>query len=929
MAQGAYPPEMASSLDQEYQLDFFKRSGFNRRTCPSCQAAFWSQDPQRELCGDPPCSEYTFIGRPATKKRFTLAEMREKFLGFLEKRGHTRITPYPVVARWRDDIYLTIASVAVFQPQVTSGQAKPPANPLAISQPCIRLNDLDSVGKSGRHLTTFEMMAHHAFNTPEKEVYWKDRTAELCHEFMTRELGMDGKAITYKEKPWAGGGNAGPAFEVLISGLEVATLVFMNLEAHPDGEIELYGDRYRPMDLRVVDTGYGLERLMWASNGAPTIYDALYPDLVRELVKAAGLEKSLADARVKQMLEEAAKLSSILSVDTHGKLHELRRQVVARLGERGIRTTVDEMSRLLGPLENVYAIIDHTRCLAFMLGDGIVPSNGKGGYLARLVLRRTLRLMEEIKLPLTLAELVDKQIAILGKDFSQLKAARDDVLDIVAWEVERYRDAMEKGSRLIEREVAGAATLSLEKLVQFYDSHGIPPDVVQGLLAKKGVKVQVPDDFYAMVARRHASEKPVAKAAEEDKALAKLPKTRLLYYDTQGTKEFDAVVLHAAGGEVILDHTAFFAEAGGQPADTGFLTDQRGETVEVADVKLRGGLALHTIKGGKLRRGDVVHGRIDWGKRLAHLRHHTATHIVLAAAKRVLGPHVWQTGAQKGYEQSRLDITHHRRLTDEEARQIEQLANVVVLEDLPVERTWLDRMEAEKRYGLQIYQGGHAVGGTLRIVRIQDFDVECCGGTHAKTTSEVGPIKILRTERIADGVERIIFSAGLAAVRKNQERDVLLKQAADAIQAKPEELPKAVQKLAEEMKSLRAQLEKLQTQVAKAMLEETGGKEVGGVKIRARVLPEAKLQDLVSTAKEYTLQGKYVVILGSGDQGLLIVAASPGLGIDLRPLTKELFDAIGGKGGGKEDFLQGKGDPKKLEAGVALAAKRVEEMLKR
>ena len=214
-------------LEEEYQLEYFKTQGLTRKVCKKCGSAFWTRDNSREICGDAPCEPYNFIGKPIFRTH-TLDSMREAYLSFFENHGHTRVERYPVVARWRDDIYLTIASIADFQPFVTGGIVPPPANPLTISQPCIRLNDLDSVGRSGRHLTTFEMMAHHAFNTPTEEIYWKDRTVELCDQFIA-SIGGDINDVTYKEHPWIGGGNAGPSVEVLIGGLEIATLVFMSL----------------------------------------------------------------------------------------------------------------------------------------------------------------------------------------------------------------------------------------------------------------------------------------------------------------------------------------------------------------------------------------------------------------------------------------------------------------------------------------------------------------------------------------------------------------------------------------------------------------------------------------------------------------------------------------------------------------------------
>ena len=275
-------------------LEYFKTQGLTRKVCKSCGSAFWTRDTTRELCGDAPCEPYNFIGNPVFKTH-TLDSMREAYLSFFEKQGHTRIERYPVVARWRDDIYLTIASIADFQPFVTGGIVPPPANPLTISQPCIRLNDLDSVGRSGRHLTTFEMMAHHAFNTPSEEIYWKDRTVELCDQFIA-SIGGDINKVTYKEHPWIGGGNAGPSVEVLIGGLEIATLVFMSLgrEKTPGTGIDLNGEMYYPMKLRIVDTGYGLERLVWASKGSPTIYDAVFPEMVSRVMSAA---RTIAHAR--------------------------------------------------------------------------------------------------------------------------------------------------------------------------------------------------------------------------------------------------------------------------------------------------------------------------------------------------------------------------------------------------------------------------------------------------------------------------------------------------------------------------------------------------------------------------------------------------------------------------------------------------------
>ncbi|MEA1997765.1 MAG: alanine--tRNA ligase-related protein, partial [Euryarchaeota archaeon] len=227
--------------DEEYNIEYFKENELIRKKCEKCGTYYWTRDNDRKTCGDAPCDIYSFIGEPIFKER-NVEQIRESFLSFFESHGHKRLKRYPVVARWRDDIYLNIASISNFQPFVTAGKVPPPANPLVISQPCIRLEDLESIGKTGRHLTAFEMMGHHAFNKRGEEreetgeIYWKNDTVRYCDGYL-RQLGVDMDGVTYKEAPWVGGGNAGPSLEVITSGLELATLVFMDLKLSPQGQI--------------------------------------------------------------------------------------------------------------------------------------------------------------------------------------------------------------------------------------------------------------------------------------------------------------------------------------------------------------------------------------------------------------------------------------------------------------------------------------------------------------------------------------------------------------------------------------------------------------------------------------------------------------------------------------------------------------------
>ena len=672
----------------EYDIEYFKGNGFVRKRCKKCGSWFWTRDRDRDTCGDAPCEIYLFIGAPLFKER-SLEEIRESFLSFFELRNHTRMKRYPVVARWRDDIYLNIASIANFQPLITSGSVPPPANPLVISQPCIRLEDLHSIGKSGRHLTMFEMMGHHAFNKRgEKEIYWKSETVQYCDEFL-KQLGVAEEGVTYKEAPWVGGGNAGPCLEVIAGGLELATLVFMDLEAvhqpgNGNGDSFIGGQWYRKMETYIVDTGYGLERFVWASKGTPTVYDAIFPEVIEELLGSVGMEHP--EERYYNELVEIARLSGVMDKRAIAKK--------LQLSDTFINNTLE-------PLETVYAVADHTRCLAFMLADGIVPSNAKEGYLARLVIRRALRMLKSLQCDMPLEELVALHIKQLRKSFPELMESVDMINEMLALEKRRYEETLSKGERIIRQMMTKrkGEGISVDTLINLYDTYGIPPEFTREVASRvhPHININIPEDFYSRVARMHGE----AKRQEEDMALVSLkertksiPKTRRLYYEEPESTVFSATVLDYFDKFIVLDRTLFYPEGGGQPADTGVirLDDMDGGTVnelKVVDVRDVDGVILHEIDMDTdtdtdmdaigIERGKQVSGSIDYRRRMAHTRHHSATHIVIWAARKVLGRHVWQAGAQKGELRSRLDITHFKRISDAEKREIEKLANEMVM----------------------------------------------------------------------------------------------------------------------------------------------------------------------------------------------------------------------------------------------------------
>jgi alanyl-tRNA synthetase len=911
-------------LEDEYQLDYFKTQGFTRKICKSCGSAFWTRDSSREVCGDAPCEPYNFIGNPVFKPH-TLDSMREAYLSFFEKNGHTRMERYPVVARWRDDIYLTIASIADFQPYVTSGIVPPPANPLTISQPCIRLNDLDSVGRSGRHLTMFEMMAHHAFNTPTGEIYWKDRTVELCDQFIV-SIGGNLNRVTYKENPWIGGGNAGPSVEVLIGGLEIATLVFMSLgRQKTDGPgYELKGEMYYPMKLRIVDTGYGLERLVWASKGSPTIYDAVFPEMVSRVMGAAGLSHMLENKEYTKLLALNAKFAGLMDI-SGTNLFNLRKKVAA-----AIDVSPEKLDKMITPIEKVYAIVDHTRCLAYMLGDCIVPSNVREGYLARLVIRRTLRMMNELNIHEPLADLIEQQTALIGsRKFEQDIAV---VREIVERETEKYASTLERGTRIVQKVAktyrAKSQRVPLAEIMVLYDSHGIQPEMIREIATKEGAVVDLPDNFYSMVADMHSESK---REPEEDRTakyadrLRALPPTKKLYYDQPSDIEFEAVVLDFFDGYVVLDQTLFYPEGGGQPADTGTLIGSE-SMAQVDGVVKVGEVILHHIAGAVLRRGERIKGIVDEERRWSLMRHHTATHVLLHATKEVLGAHIHQAGAQKGSESSRVDIRHFKHITPDELHRIEVAANRMVMVSQPVEIEVEDRTKAEQKYGFSMYQGGVPPGKDIRIVKVAG-DIEACAGTHCRNTGEVGMIKIIRVDHIQDGIERIEFAAGIAAVYYMQHLEGIVTSSAAVLSVQEENLPATVTRFFSEWKEQRKDIDRMTAKLVELEMRTLVAETESGIPfvVKRIDLPQKELALLAASVSE---KGGIALLAGSGES-VRVVLASGDRRVNAADIIGQVCSMLGGKGGGKPAMAQGGGpDAAKLDLALKVGRERIIAALK-
>lgn len=924
----------------DIDIPFFHQQGFVRKICRVTDLWFWTRDSSRETSGDTTEDEYTFIGAPiisgyAQRGKALKDAMRETFLSYFEEHAHSRVSPYPVIARWRDDIHLTIASIADFQPHVTGGISPPPANPLTISQPCIRLTDVAAVGRSGRHLTTFEMMAHHCFNRPEEGdvKYWVEECIRFCDDLFTQRLGIDPMEITYVENPWSGGGNAGPAVEVIVGGLELATLVFMNLEEREDGDVEIKGIRYGEMPLQIIDTGYGLERFCWAAAGTPTIYEAIYPETVEWLQTESDFQSRLAqlgDVDIDALLSELSRLAGILNIDVGTDVESLYNRLSERLRDRGIVISVEQLKLVTEPLSSIYAIPDHMHALCNMLGDALVPSNAKAGYLARMLARRVCRMKDELGLKMSLADLGSHHMDV-NLDINRFSQTREGILTILELEEQRYHEMLRKGEAAVNTALAklpkDTTSAPDEILFRLAEERGLQPDMVASIAHRLGwANLTIRVGFAADMAERNAQQtKAAAKAKSKTQIVTgEWPATIRSYYADTAKTEFEATVLHCEPIDasllnlssevmgvpthvVILDHTLFYPEGGGQLGDFGTL----GES-QVLDTHVEGDWILHLTDR---EISGIVQGSIHWGRRKQLMDHHTSVHIVGGSARALFGPHIWQAGSSKGERYARLDVTHFQRLTREDLDAIEDHANQLISQNPTIEKMVMERAEADAQFGFELYQGGAPKHKQIRVIKIGDHDVQACGGTHHDQAVEIGEVRIIRSSQVQDGVERLQIVAGETAREHARRQERLLTESADTLGVSVDDLPKTVTRFFEEWKSQQKKIESLEAEIVRLRTSGGGDEAVEKDGIRYVIMEATgELKQMQNMVGELTRDASKptVAVVGSREGGgKLIIALTEGtIAADNHnavEILNNIASHIGGGGGGRPTFAQGGG----------------------
>jgi alanyl-tRNA synthetase len=898
---------------ENFSLKTFDNLGYSRQKCKKCGKFFWCIA-KRDTCGDSSCDVYSFIGNPIIPGKWEWKPMQRKYLNWFSENGHTAIDRYSTIARWKPDTLFVGASIFCFMPWVLNRTIDPPANPLVIPQPSIRFVDIDNVGLgSGRHCTEFTMFGHHAFNYPKKMVYWKDSTVELCHNWF-KSLKVDMRKMTFVEGIWKGGGWAGPCFEVMLGGNEVATLVFMEYEGPNNGF-------YRPLPgIKVVDTGYGLERMVWASQGTPTIYDAIHKNIIAFLKK----EGRVADYNSKTFAE-FCKLSASLNVEEVNV--EKQRKIILEQLSKKTGVSVGNLLEEIYPYHNIYRIADHSKALMFLLGDGIVPSNMQAGYLARLLARRGIQAIQNLGLKIKLGAIVEKQIKEVADIYPEFSENKTDILKMVEFEEEKYKKTISNAKGIVVRfedmaKKSGKNKLTTDDFAMMYSSHGLMPEIVAKHLTMDSEKVTSADirEKIKSTLEKEEKTKSITSDEKEVKPLAfldGLEDTEKLYYKNEHCYEFNANVVKVFDNMVVLNQTAFYPRGGGAEPDLGTI-----DGLKVLDVEKNGNIIVHIVDG-KLQKGQSVKCVVDKERRDRIVRHHTATHIVNGAARQVLGNHIWQEGTKKDFDKAHLNVSHFGELTQKQVDKIQKLCNEIVVKNLPVLKELLPRTEAEHRYGFRIYQGGAVPGRELRIVGIKDWDVEACGGLHKDRTGEVGKIIISKIDHPREGAVRFVFHAGPAAQDWIESKKLLLKETAKVLGVPAKDIPKAAKKLFEQWKKLRKQVEVAQKKKALRAADDVKFSNLVKYELFVKEvdLGQRELQEM---SKKLSDERRVIILFGQGEKFAVLGSSGKDTGVNIGLMLSKICSDLKGKGGGSPRFGQGFGTHRK---GISAMVEKIKKEL--
>ena len=811
--------------DEFFPTQELRQLGYIRKQCECCGAYFWTTIKKRKVCGDPVCSGgFQVTTNNPAKVKLSYIGVWKKIVEVLEPRGYMPIKRYPCVARWNPTSEFTIASISAFQPYVITGEVEPPAKKLIIPQFCLRFNDIENVGLTGSHNTGFVMVGQHVFVPPEE---WNQGELFLdIHAFIHEGVGLAKEEITIHEDSWDGGGSFGRSLEFFSRGVELFNQAYTMFEQTPEGPQEL--------KLKVLDMGLGQERVAWFSQGTPNMYEAIFPYVLAKLRDTTKIEIDF------DLYNEFSQFSAYLNIDEVDDMDAAWERVATEL-----KFDVNELKQRILPMTAIYSIADHARTLLFAINDGKLPSNVGGGYNLRVILRRALSFIDKFDWDINVFDVCKWHAEELKELFPEVSERLDGLRKILSVEKEKYYITKKKASKILEKLLA-KGELSTETLIEIYDSRGISPEMVRETAKKFDRIIKIPDNFYSLVVERHEK-------GEQVNALQKVIKidlkdtleTKSLYYYDYTEITNTAKVLKIVANNVILDQSVAYPTSGGQLHDIGTINGQK-----LDNVVKQGSHIIHVLsEKPKFEVGESVKVEVDKTWRTQLSQHHTATHIVNAAARFVLGDHINQAGAKKTMKHSNLDITHYEQISRDDLLKIEEKANEIVNKAIDMKLSFVPRSEAEHKYGMTIYQGGAVPGKNIRIVEIPGVDVEACGGTHLNNTSETGRIKIIKSQKIQDGIVRLTFTAGSATQELEVEDSLILNQLEKLLVVPQNKIVGRVEELLNKWKNLNKAIQTGKFNENDMALNSTNTSELAILKELSRIL-NAKKEDIPPKVKK-------------------------------------------------------------------------------
>jgi alanyl-tRNA synthetase len=862
------------------------------------------------------------------------ADLRRKFLEFFRERGHEVVTGSPLVPANDPTLLFTNAGMVQFK-EVFLGLEKRRYTRAASAQRCVRAggkhNDLENVGYTARHHTFFEMLGNFSFGD-----YFKREAIGYAWEFLTgvlrlpperlwvtvyeeddeaadvwlKEIGVDParfSRIGAKDNFWAMGdtGPCGPCTEIFydhgpdIAGgppgtpeadgdryIEIWNLVFMQYDRAPDGTLS-------PLPKPSVDTGMGLERLAAVMQGVHSNYEI---DLFRHLIAAA------------------AELTGTTDHDN----------------------------------SSLRVIADHIRACAFLVTDGVMPSNEGRGYVLRRIVRRALRHGHKLGLKEPFFhKLVAPLVEEMGEAYPELARAQAQVERVLCLEEERFEETLEQGLRILEQDIERLAGTVIpgQAVFRLYDTYGFPVDLTNDIARERGLTLDM-DGF----------EREMAAQRERARAASQFGVAYPGRLEVEGTTEFtgyeqlidEGTVLALQRGEepaqvlragdeglVVLDRTPFYAESGGQIGDRGRLIAP-GCAFEVRDTQKQGaGIYAHigVMRAGELRVGERLRAEVDAEARQATVLNHSGTHLLHAALRKVLGPHVTQKGSLVEPERLRFDFSHFEPVTPEQLEAIERLVNAQIRTNREAQTRVLPYQEAIQAGAMALF--GEKYGERVRVLSIGDFSTELCGGTHVRRAGDIGLFKITAETGIASGVRRIEALTGQRALDWVEENEERLQRIAELVKGGRESADEKVRQLLERSRRLERELEQLKGRLASAAGSDLAAQavEVAGVKVLAARLDGADakgLRETVDQLKNKLGSGAVVLAAVAGGKVSLVAGVTPDQTGRVRAgdLVNMVAQQVGGKGGGRPDMAQAGGsDPSGLEAALRSVPDWVRERL--